>query len=128
MRRAHTTNTLNLNEAWPHFFAGFSLESYPELIKSVTAGVGRDSNGTGVSFPADIAEADPTEAPLPPDMVEIYCPGFDDSIIPQATFYQVLQAFAEQLLERPGQPAAWYEAMRVALNKLGAKTKADETA
>ena len=52
-------------------------------------------------------------------------PGFDEDILPRATFYAVLYAFAERLLERPGQPAAWYEAMRAALAKLQAKIAAD---
>jgi hypothetical protein len=44
----------------------------------------------------------------------------------RATFYAILNAFAERLLARPGQPAAWYDAMKGALAKLQAKMAADE--
>lgn len=111
--------------AWPYFFSGIRLEAYPNVITAAASETGYDSNGTGVSFPADVAAAAPQETPLAADSVEIYVPGFEDSVLPRATFYAVLLAFGERLAAQPDRPGAWYAAMGAALDKLRAKMAAD---
>ena len=108
----------SLEAAWPYFFSCISLQKYPELINAATKEVGYDSNGIGVSFPADVASLDPLNSSLAPDAVEVYVPGFEDSILPRATFYSILLAFGEHLLKQPNQTPVWYEAQRQALAEL----------
>ena len=118
----------NPDMAWPYFFNGVSISRYPYLITTVAEGIGYSTNGTGINFPDGLAQLDPEETPIPVDAVEVYVPGFDDSVLPRSTFYAVLLAFAERLLARPDQPAEWYTAMHTALDKLRAKMAADAAA
>jgi hypothetical protein len=117
--------TTDENAAWPLFFTAAQPEKYPFILETVADEVGFSNNGTGVIFPANLDDFDRLTAFIPVDAVEIYAPGYDDSIIPRATFYTVLEAFAERLLASPDRPAAWYEAMRAALAKLRVKMAAD---
>jgi len=113
--------TPNADDAWPHFFTGLSIDKYPAIIELLAEETGYDSNGTGVNFPQDLAQLDPTGPALPADHVEVYVPGFEESIIPRSMFYAALLAFSSYLLERPGQPGSWYTDLRAALQKLRAK-------
>jgi hypothetical protein len=117
--------TSNGDDAWPHFFTGVGLKNYPEIIGLMTEETGYDSNGTGISFPAELAQIDPTAPSIPKDHVEVYVPGFEESVIPRSIFYSALLAFGSQLLERPGQSGEWYTALRVALQKLRTKISRD---
>lgn len=115
----------DLDAAWPYFFNGFTPAKYPRLLETVAQEIGVHSNGTGVNFPLGLLQADPTSSPIAADEVEVYLDGFETSVLPRATFYAILHAFAERLLARDGQPTAWYEAMQVALAKLQAKMATD---
>ena len=106
------------DEAWPYFFSGFRLQTYPRLMEAAASQTGYDSNGCGFGFPAVIAALDPQAPPLPPDAVEVYMPGFAESVLPRTTFYAVLLAFGERLTGHPGQSPAWHAAMQAALNQL----------
>jgi len=117
----------DLNAAWPYFFNGFTLAQYPRLLETVAQEIGFHSNGTGVNFPLGLRQADSTHAPLAADQVEIYLNGFETSVLPRATFYAILSAFAERLLARPGQSLAWYDALQAALTALQAKRATDAT-
>lgn len=114
--------------SWPHFFAGVRLRHYPEVIEAVAQEIGAGDEAVGVTFPGDLDEFDRLSVAIPENGVKVYVLGFDDSILPRATFYTVLLAFAERLLMRPGQPADWYKAMQTALDKLRAKMRADASA
>ncbi|RPD49731.1 hypothetical protein DNI29_02720 [Hymenobacter sediminis] len=95
---------------------------YPEVIEAAVRGVGSGSNAVGVTFPGDLDEFDLTErSPIHADAVEIYCHSFPDEVLLRATFYHVLLAVGEQLLECHSQPAEWRTALRAALQKLRAK-------
>jgi hypothetical protein len=88
----------------------------------VTSEVGVGGNGTGVLFPSSLDEGDLQErAAIPADAVEIYLHQGGAMQLPRTTFYAILLYFAERLLLQPGQPAAWYEALHIALTKLQAK-------
>lgn len=115
------------NAAWPYFFNGFSPAKYPRLLETVAQEIGFHSNGTGVNFPFGLLQADPTRPPIAADKVEVYLDGFETSVLPRATFYAILAAFAEHLLTRPGQAPAWYEAMQGAIATLQAKRATDVT-
>jgi hypothetical protein len=111
---------------WPAFFNGLPVSRYPEVVEAVVQEIGAGSNAVGVTFPNDLDEFDLVErAPIPADSVEIYCQSFPEEVLPRATFYQVLLAFSEHLLECPGQPGEWYAALRAALQKLRAKINRD---
>lgn len=113
--------------AWPYFFNGFTPAKYPRLLATVAQEIGFHSNGTGVNFPLGLLQADPTRPPIAADEVEVYLDGFETSVLPRATFYAILHAFAERLLARPGQSPAWYEAMQVAIANLQAKRTSNAT-
>ncbi|WP_046245342.1 hypothetical protein [Hymenobacter terrenus] len=113
---------------WPDFFTGIRLNKYPRVIEAVAGEVGAHDELAGVNFPAGLAQLDPTAPPIPADSVEIYVHGGEDEVLPRSTFYAILLAFAERLVERPGQPAEWYTAMHEALDKLRAKIAADTAA
>lgn len=113
--------------AWPYFFNGFTPAKYPRLLETVAQEIGFHSNGTGVNFPLGLLQADPTRSPIAADEVEVYLDGFETSVLPRATFYTILQAFAERLLARPGQPSAWHEAMQTAIATLQAKRATEAT-
>jgi hypothetical protein len=117
----------NPNAAWPYFFNGFIPANYPKLLESVAQEIGFHSNGTGVNFPLGLLQADPTRPPIEADKVEVYLDGFETSVLPRATFYAILSAFAERLLVQPGQPPAWYEAMQAAIAALQVKRATDAT-
>ncbi|MGI4735158.1 MAG: hypothetical protein ACRYG7_08265 [Janthinobacterium lividum] len=111
---------------WPYFFTGIAAHRYPQAIEAVTAEVGVGGEATGVTFPGDLDEGDLQErAAIPADEVEVYLHQGGSTQLPRTTFYAILQAFAERLLEQPGQPLAWYEALRNALSKLQAKQAID---
>ena len=114
--------------SWPDFFTGIRVERYPAIIEAVAGEIGAHDELAGINFPAGLAQLDPTASPIPADAVEIYVYGGEDEVLPRSTFYAVLLAFAERLLERPGQPAEWYTAMHTALDKLRAKMTADSAA
>jgi hypothetical protein len=119
-------DNLNPNANWVFFFTGVYLEDYPKVIEAAVKEVGSGFNAVGANFPGDLDEWDLEEhGPLPADGVELYHHNFGNTIIPRDTFYAVLYAFAERLLERTDRPAAWYEAMRAALAKLRVKMAAD---
>lgn len=120
--------TSDQRAAWPHFFTGIRLEKYPRVIDAVANETGAAGEVVGVNFPADLIDLDASAPPIPADAVEVYVSKYEDEVLPRATFYAVLLAFAERLLERPGQPSDWYAAMRTALDKLRTKMAADEAA
>lgn len=115
----------DVNAPWVFFFTGVSIADYPQVIEAAVQGVGSGFNAVGVNFPADLDDWDIEErgGTIPDNAVEIYHQDFGTTIMPQVTFYTILQAFAERMLERPGQPAAWYQAMQAALMKLRTKVK-----
>jgi hypothetical protein len=119
-------DTASPQAMWPAFFNGLSVSRYPEVVEAAVQEIGAGSNAVGVTFPSDLDEFDLLErAPIPADSVEIYCQSFPEEVLPRATFYQVLLAFSEHLLECPGQPSEWYAALRAALQKLRAKINQD---
>jgi hypothetical protein len=119
-------DTASPQAVWPSFFNGLPMARYPDVIEAAVLEVGSGWNAVGVIFPSDLDEFDLTQrAPLPADSVEIYCQSFPEEVMPRATFYQVLLAFSEHLLERPGQPGEWYATLRAALQKLRAKIRQD---
>ena len=121
--------TSESDKIWPYFFNGMSVDNYPEIINLVSEEIGYGFNGTGVNFPQGLLKMAPHEPSIPGDAVEIYLAGFDnEDVIPRATFYAVLAEFGQRLVERPGQPLAWYAAMQAALAKLRAKMAADAAA
>lgn len=111
--------------SWPDFFTGVNLTKYPAIIETVACEIGVHDELVGVNFPAGLAQLDPTATPIPADTVEVYVYGGEDEILPRATFYAVLLAFAERLMARPGQPADWYVALGTALDRLRVKMTAD---
>lgn len=115
----------NPDAAWPYFFNGIMPRTYPELIATAVDEIGYDSNGTGITFPGDLDDFERLSTSIQDNFVEIYVPGFDESILPRSLFYAVLLAFAERLMKRPGQPADWYTTMHTVLEKLRTKIAAD---
>jgi hypothetical protein len=119
-------DTQDANAVWPFYFTGINAASYPAAIDAAVQEIGSSGEYSGVTFPDDLDEWDLTErAPFPSNMVELYQVHFGRTIVLRDTFYTMLLAFAERLLERPGQPAEWYTAMHTALDKLRAKMTAD---
>jgi|GEM_PF-2622906 len=122
-------DTSSAEAAWPAFFTGMPAQWYPRMIEAAIGEVGAGSDAVGVIFPGDLDALDLMERPpIPPDSVEIYCHSFASVMLPRATFYAVLLALGEQLLERPGQPGDWYPALRTALQNLRAKISRDRPA
>lgn len=117
---------LNPDAFWVDFFNGVYLEAYPRVIEAAVQEVGSGFNSVGVNFPGDYDEWDISQhGEIPADMVQLYNHGFGETSMPRVTFYTILCAFAERLLQLPDQPADWREAMQAALAKLRAKMAAD---
>lgn len=111
------------NAPWTFFFTSVSLDAYPQMMEAAAQGIGYGSNAVGVTFPADLDEWNIQERgeELPAGTVEIYHHDFGSAILPQATFYAILQVVAERLLARPNQSTNWCAAMRTALAQLQTK-------
>ena len=122
----HLTDSQNSGAIWPYYFTSINIEKYPKAIVDAAQETGSAGEYSGVNFPSDLDEYDLVEhGPLPYGAVEIYHHSFGEIIISRATFYAVLAEFGQRLVERPGQPLAWYAAMQAALTKLRAKMAAD---
>lgn len=112
--------------SWVFFFTGVFLDDYPEVVELAAREVGSSFNSVGLFFPADLDDDDLiSRDPIPADAVEIYHNDFGTTIIPRTVFYEVLEEFAQRLVEQPGHPIAWYDSMQAALAKLRAKMAAD---
>jgi len=118
-------DTQDADAPWQFYFTGKTAADYPETIEAATQEISFNGEYTGVHFASGQDELEKFESPLPDDAVAVYHSYLGETVMSRATFYVILQAFAERLLERPGQPADWYEAMHIALAKLRTKMAAD---
>ena len=125
----HFIDNQDVNAFWPYYFTGVNIDKYPIIIKNAAQETGSAGEYTGVNFPSDLDEYDLIERePIPDNAVEIYHHNSGGIIISRAAFYAMLAEFGQRLVERPGQPLAWYAAMQAALAKLRAKMAADAAA
>ncbi|GAB3636042.1 hypothetical protein GCM10027422_16320 [Hymenobacter arcticus] len=119
------SDTQDPDAPWQFYFTGIPVSKYPAVIEAASQEISLNGEYTGVNFASGQDELEKQEAPLPHTAVEVYHQYLGGTVMLRIDFYTLLQAFAERLLTRPGQPAAWYEAMRAALAKLQAKMTAD---
>lgn len=118
-------DTQDPDAPWQFYFTGIPASKYPKIIEAAAQEISLNGEYTGVHFASGQDELDKNNTPLSNDVVEVYHQYIGGTIMPRAEFYMLLRAFTERLLECPGQPITWYEAMQAALVKLRAKMVAD---